>query len=102
MLGSCQISGMQKHARTRRAPAGAPETLADSCVTLPSVVRVRAPQLLRVSEVSRLTTLSRTTIWRLERAGTFPSRRKLSANAVAWLLEEVERWIETRAARSAE
>lgn len=53
-------------------------------------------RLLRAPEVEELTGLSRTTIWRLERAGDFPPRRQLSANVVAWVGEEVEEWIEAR------
>ena len=52
---------------------------------------------LRWPQVSAITGLSRTTIWRLERAGKFPSRRKISPGAVAWLNSEVITWRETRA-----
>lgn len=37
-------------------------------------------------------------IHRLEQAGTFPKRIRLGPNRVAWLLNEVEEWIEARAA----
>jgi predicted DNA-binding transcriptional regulator AlpA len=37
--------------------------------------------------------LSRVTIWRLERQGSFPARRRLSVNAVGWIEAEVEDWI---------
>ena len=42
-------------------------------------------RFIREAEVQRITGLSRTTRWRLEREGKFPSRRQLSENAVAWL-----------------
>lgn len=51
---------------------------------------------IREDECRLLTGLSRTTRWRLERAGKFPQRRQLSDNAVGWLLSEVMAW---RAAR---
>jgi prophage regulatory protein len=57
-------------------------------------------RFIREPEVKRLTGLSRTTRWRLEREGKFPSRRQLSENAVAWLDSEVRLWIESRAASS--
>lgn len=38
-------------------------------------------------------------IARLERAGDFPLRIKLGQCRVAWLAEEVEAWIDKRAAR---
>ena len=46
--------------------------------------------------VTWLTALSRTTIWRLERAGKFPQRLRLSSNRVGWYQSEVEEWISTR------
>ena len=41
-------------------------------------------------------------IARLERAGRFPKRIRLGPNRVAWLLSEVEKWIEDRVAASRE
>ena len=55
-------------------------------------------RFIREAEVQRITGLSRTTRWRLEREGKFPSRRQLSDNAVAWLESEIRAW---RASRSA-
>jgi predicted DNA-binding transcriptional regulator AlpA len=51
---------------------------------------------LRLREVCSLTGLSRSTIWRLERAGTFPARIVLSTNAVGWLAQEVSNWLAAR------
>lgn len=53
-------------------------------------------RLLRVDEVTDRTGLSRTTIWRKERAGEFPTRVKIGENSVAWREEEVEEWIDSR------
>ena len=36
---------------------------------------------------------------RLEKAGQFPKRLRLGQNRVAWLLSEVEAWIEERLAK---
>lgn len=47
-------------------------------------------------QVIRLTGLSRTTIWRLERAGKFPERLRLSAHRVGWYQAEVAEWIASR------
>jgi predicted DNA-binding transcriptional regulator AlpA len=52
--------------------------------------------MLRISDVTRLTGLSRTTLWRLERQGQFPTRVRLGLNSVGWRDEEVEHWVETR------
>ena len=51
---------------------------------------------LRDRECRVLTGLSRSTRWRLERAGQFPRRRKLSARAVGWIAAEVEQWMRER------
>lgn len=56
----------------------------------------RLNRLLTRFEVCDRTALSYSTIWRLEREGDFPARRRISANRVAWVESEVERWIEER------
>lgn len=55
--------------------------------------RVTSVKLLRFPAVRERTGLSRSTIWRLERHGDFPKHRRISANAVAWVEEEVISWI---------
>ena len=52
--------------------------------------------ILRTPDVTRLTGLSRTTLWRLERRGAFPNRVRLGANSVGWLEDEVQSWIASR------
>ncbi len=54
------------------------------------------PNILRFPEVARRTGLSRTTIWRRERAGDFPRRVRLAPNSTGWIEAEVEQWIESR------
>ena len=54
-------------------------------------------RFLREPEVARLTGLSRTTRWRMERRGEFPRRRSISRNAVAWLASEIRAWMVERA-----
>ena len=53
-------------------------------------------RVIRFHEVRLRVGLSRTSIWRLERKGQFPARRRLSVNAVGWLEDEVERWVQAR------
>ena len=53
-------------------------------------------RLIRYPEVGRLTGLSRTSVWRQEKAGKFPRRRRLGPNSVAWLLSEVQEYLRTR------
>jgi len=52
--------------------------------------------LLKRTEVLALVGLGYTTVWRLERAGSFPARKQLSVGRVGWLRSEVEKWIENR------
>jgi prophage regulatory protein len=59
-------------------------------------LRRRGDRLLDVKQVSDRTTLSRNTIWELERTGRFPSRRQITANKVAWLESEIDGWIASR------
>ena len=55
--------------------------------------RTPSLRLLRFPAVRERTGLSRSTIWRLEQRSAFPRHRRISANAVAWVEEEVMRWI---------
>jgi prophage regulatory protein len=50
--------------------------------------------LLRIDAVEAKTGLDRVTIWRLERGGKFPRRRKVSERAVRWLEWEIDQWME--------
>lgn len=52
--------------------------------------------LIRLPEVRRLTGLSKSSIYRLEREGLFVSRVRLSTRATAWPLNAVLSWIEAR------
>ena len=54
------------------------------------------PRLLPFREVTQRVALSRSTIWRMERAGQFPKRRRLSVNKVAWWEPEIDEWLRTR------
>lgn len=53
-------------------------------------------RMLDVQEVMDLTGLSRTTIWRREKAGEFPQRREVSPRRVGWLDTEITEWLATR------
>jgi prophage regulatory protein len=49
--------------------------------------------LLKRKDVLSMVGLCYTTVYNLEKAGKFPSRRHLSPGRVAWLRSEVEDWI---------
>jgi prophage regulatory protein len=48
-------------------------------------------KLLRIKELIQVTGLSRMNIYRLERSGRFPKRRRLGQHFVAWLEGDVAR-----------
>jgi predicted DNA-binding transcriptional regulator AlpA len=77
-------------ARSKRS-----ETLAESEGA--ATVATADDRVLRARDVQRLTGLSRSTLWRMERAGAFPARRQLSARAVGWIAREIEGWLRSRA-----
>lgn len=54
------------------------------------------PTILRADAVTKRVGLSRTTIWRQERKGTFPRRIRLSDNAVGWLEADIQNWLVNR------
>ncbi len=53
-------------------------------------------QFLTEKEVSKLSGLSRVTIWRMQREGEFPLRRQIGRRRVGWLRSEMEEWMRTR------
>lgn len=53
-------------------------------------------RFLRLPEVKAEIGLSRTTIYRLEEKGEFPKRGHLSARAVGWWSDDVDRWKSSR------
>ena len=61
-----------------------------------SIHRNNDMKFLRIGQVMQLTGLSRMTIYRLELAGEFPKRRRLSKNSVAWLDTDIAQWAESR------
>lgn len=49
-------------------------------------------QFLNSQQVTHKLGISRTTIWRMVKAGDFPSPRQISKNRVAWLSNEINQW----------
>jgi prophage regulatory protein len=56
----------------------------------------RSGRLLRIGEVTRTTSLSRATIYRLVGSRSFPAPIALSAGRVAWPSEDIEAWLDSR------
>ena len=57
-----------------------------------------ASKFIRPVNIPHATGVSLATILRMEKAGNFPARVRLSDNAVGWLREDVEAWQATRQA----
>ena len=52
--------------------------------------------LIRRRQVEQLVQLSRSTIYAAVKSQTFPAPYRIGARAVAWLVSDVERWLEAR------
>jgi len=55
-------------------------------------------RVMRKKEVLAIVGLSDVSVWRQERAGTFPKRLRLGGNSVGWLKSEIDGWLQQRAA----
>ncbi len=53
-------------------------------------------RFIREFETCEITGLSRTTLWRLEKAGQFPKRYRLGPNSVGRKHSEIMAWMDTR------
>ncbi|MGS0498942.1 helix-turn-helix transcriptional regulator [Pseudoalteromonas mariniglutinosa] len=55
-------------------------------------------RLVREAERVKITSVSRTSAWTLEKKGLFPKRRKLHADSdrVCWLLSELLEFVQSR------
>ena len=51
-------------------------------------------RVLRLNEVKRVTGLSRTTIWEMERTGRFPKHVQLTGKAIGWLESQIGEWMQ--------
>ena len=53
-------------------------------------------QIIRFPKLHEITSLSRTTVWRLEADGKFPKRILIGSRGVGWLLNEIQDWMTSR------
>ncbi len=65
---------------------------------LPSIRDNNPLQLVRIKDIVSITTLSRSTIYRLVQTNQFPAPIKLTPYTSAWRHCDIEQWIEKRAA----
>lgn len=55
---------------------------------------------IKLHDVKSMTGLSRSSIYKFITEGKFPTQVKLSDRAVAWVLSDVQKWMEDRIAAS--
>jgi prophage regulatory protein len=55
-------------------------------------------RILKWQDLAPIVGCSRVTIWRMEKAGDFPKRIRISPQMVGWLEHEVEAWLAQRMA----
>lgn len=53
-------------------------------------------RLIRLRTVLERVPYHATTIWRKELDGDFPKRVQLGGNSVAWFVDEIDAWVESR------
>jgi prophage regulatory protein len=52
--------------------------------------------VLRARDITTRLRISRPTLWRWVRAGTFPAPIRLGANSIAWRAEDILDWLASR------
>nr|WP_092520909.1 AlpA family phage regulatory protein [Xenorhabdus japonica] len=50
-------------------------------------------RLIREKECQHITSISRTSAWKLENEGRFPARKPLGRNSCAWSLSDLLHWV---------
>ena len=92
------LKAKQSTRETPQRQRNGSESVASTSPKAPDTARLqRLPvKFIRFATVGERTGLSRSTIWRLERRGDFPKHRRISANAVAWVEEEVAHWMQCK------
>ena len=63
-------------------------------------MNTQTDRMLRAPQVMSRTGLSRSTIWRRVRAGTFPAPVELGVNSIGWPENSISSWIESRKRRT--
>src|SRR5262245_52755220 len=66
-------------------------------VLCPHVSKESEVRFIRTKEVLAMIGVSRSTLWRMVRAGSFPRRISISARAAGHIYEDVQAWMAARA-----
>ncbi len=54
---------------------------------------INSEKLVDLNYIKTTTSLSRTRIWQLEKAGQFPQGRRLTKRCVRWLESDIQSWV---------
>lgn len=49
--------------------------------------------IIRPTELAQRLSVSHPTLWRMERRGELPPRKKIGPRAVGWLTSDIEQWL---------
>jgi len=52
--------------------------------------------IIRPSELAEILSVNPVTIWRMEKRGDLPPRKKISNRCVGWLESDIKEWLESR------
>jgi len=53
-------------------------------------------RFIRSEELSKILSVSKPTIWRMEKNGQLPPKRKIGKRAAGWLDTDIEEWLTNR------
>jgi predicted DNA-binding transcriptional regulator AlpA len=97
-LGAAELIANWRRSQESAVDMGMAPQLLCQTARRPAAVPARSHrvQFITPKDVEKLVSLSRWTVWRLWRAGTFPRPVKVSAGRIAFVAEEVEQWMKAR------
>jgi len=52
--------------------------------------------IIRPGELAELLSVSKVTIWRMEKRGDLPPRKRISRTLVGWIEKDIEEWLRNR------
>lgn len=53
-------------------------------------------KIIRPKELSEILSVNPVTVWRMEKRGELPPRKKISNRTVGWLESDIREWLENR------
>ncbi len=68
----------------------------DELIDICKVSVISKPQILTIKQVSTITTLSRSTIYRMIKIGNFPLPISLSPSRSGFISDDIDNWVKSR------